>query len=270
MEISVFAWVVFSGVCLLFGLSYHNSKLEIWTLVVLSTVVLVMVIYQSWRTWYESHMSRVSIIVAAWLLVAVVTGAWVGLFSYECCISEYWMAQEMEARENVLPSEPAGAYSNAGEIVFADEARVDPSRAVGYKDTSVYCVAPIASDAPLETVQFWAAGMDCCGARGSFVCDDAWNPKARSGVVIRRAKDNTIMRDEVHDQYMKAVKLAEVTYSIASAKEPIFVRWVADPNQVELNIWRAGMGVMLGAIIIASLACGLQACGVHMYLRSRA
>jgi len=269
LEISVVAWVVFSCVCLLFGLSYHNSKVEIWTVVVLGIIVLLAVVYQSWHTWYESHMSRTSIIVATWLLVAVVTGSWVGLYSYECCISEYWMAHELEARTNVLPSEAAGAYSNAGAIVFADEARVDPSRSVGFKDNAVYCVAPVASDAALDTVQFWAAGTDCCGARGSFHCDDAWNPKARSGLVILPKPDNSIIHEDVREQYMKAVRLAEVTYAIASAKEPIFVRWVSDPAQVELNIWRAGMGIVIAAIVIASLVCGLQAFAVHTVLRSR-
>jgi len=263
LKISVLAWVVFTITALLFGLSYHDSAVEIWTLVLIGVVVLVMVIGQSWRQWNESPHARISIIVAMWLLLSVGLGSFVGIFAYDCCIREYWTAQQLEARENVLPAEPAGAYANAGEIVFADEARVDPSKAVGYKDTSVYCVAPIASDAPMDTVQFWAAGLDCCGARGSFVCDDAWNPKAHSGLVIR----NSTLGEDLRGQYMKAVKLAEITYAIASVKEPIFVRWVSNPDQVELNIWRAGMGVLLACIIIATLVCGLQACGIHLALR---
>lgn len=266
MKMSVVAWVVFSITCLLFGLSYHDSSVEIWTLVLIGTGVLFIVIVQSWRQVNESSTARASLIVAVWLLLAVGLGCWVGLFAYDFGIREYWTAQRLEARGNVLPSEPAGAYGNAGEIVFADEARVDPGKAVGYKDTSVYCVAPIASDAPFDTVQFWAAGVDCCGARGSFVCDDAWNPKAHSGVVIRNQTFH-VMGKDVHAQYMKAVKLAEVTYAIASAEEPIFVRWVANPEQVELNIWRAGMGVLLASIIIASLFCGLQACAISVMLR---
>lgn len=268
MEISVVAWVIFSVICLLFGLSYHDSYTEIWTLIILGVCVLLMIIYQSWRQWYESSLNRVSVIVATWLLASVLLGTFVGIFSYDCCIGEYWTSQQLEARQNVLPSEPAGAYGNAGEIVFADEARVDPSKSVGFKDGNVFCVAPVASDAPMDTVQFWAAGLDCCGARGSFVCDDAWNPKAHGGIVIRNGTWS-MMTEDIRAQYLKAVKLAEVTYSIASVKEPIFVRWVSNPGQVELNIWRAGMGVLLGAIIISALVCGLQACALHVCLNGK-
>jgi len=35
-----------------------------------------------------------------------------------------------------------------------------------------YCVAPILS-ADAEKAEFWAVGVDCCGARASFMCDDA-------------------------------------------------------------------------------------------------
>lgn len=265
IEIGIGAWAVFSVVCLLFGLSYHNSKVEVWSMVLLVIGVLIIVIATSWRSWNESHTARASIIIAMWMLAAVVMGTLVGLFSYDCCIGEYWLSQRLEARENVLPSEPAGAYANAGEIVFADEARVDASKSVGFKDSSTYCVAPVASDAPLDTVQFWAAGMDCCGARGSFVCDDSWNPKAHAGVVILNVS-NHLMRSDTYAKYLKAIKLAEVTYAIASVKEPILVRWVANPDQVQLNVWRAGFGVLLAAIIVAALVCGLQAFAMSIVL----
>lgn len=263
VQVSIAAWIFFSAICLLFGFSYHTSSTEIWTLITLVAVVLIMVVAQNWRQWHEASVHKVSVIVALWLFAALILGSWVGLFAFDCCIGEYWMTQKLEARMNVLPAEPAAAYANAGSIIFADEARVDPGKSVGYKDGSVFCVAPVASDAPMDTVQFWAVGLDCCGARGTFVCDDAWNPKAHAGVVIR----NSTFYEELRNGYLKAVKLAEVTYDIASNKEPIFVRWVSNPNQVELNIWRAGFGVLLAAIIISALVCGLQACGMHVLLR---
>lgn len=257
------AWVVFSVISLTFGLTYHSSYVQIWAVVFLGTIVLCAIIWQSWRFRFEMPSSRAHLIIGVWLLVSVVWGVVVGLSAYDCCISEYWHAQELEARENVLPSEAAAAYANAGEIVFADEARVDAGKAVGYKDTTTYCVAPIASDAPFEQVQFWAAGTDCCGARGTFTCDDAWNPKARAGLVIH---DVSTMNEGLIPKYKDAVKLAEATYSIASTKDPIFVRWVADPDQVELNIWATGMGVLLSCIFISALCCGLQVCAVHSAL----
>lgn len=257
------AWVLFSSICLIFGFTYHSDKVQIWSVLIIGSIVLLVVIWQSWRYRFEEASARAHLIIGVWLLTSLLFGTAVGYFSYDCCISEYWQMQQLEARENVLPSEAAAAYANSGEIVFADEARVDVGKAVGYKDTTTYCVAPVASDAPFDQVQFWAAGKDCCGARGSFSCDDAWNPKARAGLVIR---DVSRMIEGDRVQYMKAVKLAEATYSIASAKDPVFVRWVTDPDQVELNIWAAGMGVLLSCIFISALCCGLQVCAVHSAL----
>lgn len=258
------AWITFTVISLIFGLTYHSDKIQIWSVIIIGTLVLLAIIYQSWKfAAVGDQGARVHMLIAVWLLLSVFWGVAVGLFSYDCCISEYWVTQNLEARANVLPSEPAAAYANAGELVFADEARVDAGKAVGYKDTTTYCVAPVASDAPFEQVQFWAAGTDCCGARGTFTCDDAWNPKARAGLVIH---DFAEWSEGTRQHYMKAVKLAEATYSIASAQEPVFVRWVADPDQVELNIWAAGMGVLLSSIFISALCCGLQVCAVHSAL----
>lgn len=268
MQVSVIAWLIFSGICLMIGFAYMDASREIHTILGLGCIFLMLVMYNSWQTRDVSPMSRASFIVSSWLLFAVVMGAWVGLVSYECCIGEYWMYQRLEKRTNVLPSENAGAYANAGGIIFADEARVDSSRSAGYKNENVFCVAPIASDAATATVQFWAGGVNCCAARGNFVCDDSWNDEAHGGIVIRNGSSSPVHKD-LYGQFMKAVKLAEVTYSIASAEEPVFVRWVESPTQVELNIWRMGLGVILACIIIAALFCGMQACLIHMIINKK-
>ena len=52
------------------------------------------------------------------------------------------------------------------------------------KDGSTYCVALIV-DAATSSVQFWAAGVNCC-SRGNFECDDAWDEKAHAGLVLRQ------------------------------------------------------------------------------------
>lgn len=184
--------------------------------------------------------------------------------------SIYWLYHDSHAYANVLPSEPAAGYLDAGKIVFAEEAHVDAGRGMGFKDGnfrqqssvklanvffemcrnshlfapmntrcflmgstlgrhrsillmtatsstvfvletfgfhsfavwkhhvcklftlaalaqdgSTYCVAPIV-DAATSSVQFFAAGIDCC-SRGNFECDDAWDEKAHAGLVLRHA-----------------------------------------------------------------------------------
>merc|ERR1719235_1022190 len=129
--------------------------------------------------------------------VAVIFGTLAGLYNYHTHMFQYWSYDENRSYTNVLPSEPAAAHGDAGKMVFANTARVDTTRAVGYKAGTTYCVAPILDDAQLDRVEYWAAGIDCCPSRGDFVCDDAWNPKAKSGVVVM---DITGRRGDVHSR----------------------------------------------------------------------
>lgn len=259
-------WVIFSCVCLFFGLLFHNNELQIWSLVSLSAFVIGMSAWMSWREYMNGSIkARNHFVYAMWLLLTIMFASLVGIFAYDMRIRHYWLSQELEARANVIPSEPAGAYENVGEIVFADEARLDVGRSLGYKDVRRYCVAPIAGDVPADKVQFWAAGLDCCSARGNFQCDDAPDRKARSGIVLR---DWGQLTKDKRPYYMKAVKQAEVVYDIASAKEPIFVQWISDPDKVESKIWWEGMTIILAAIIFAPLFCGMTAFSIAPMLHN--
>ena len=151
------------------------------------------------------------------------------------------------------------------------------------QDGSTFCVAPIVDSEANASVQFWAAGVDCCGGR--FDCDDAWDGKAHAGV--RRAwreqplgfdappknllgltcswlngfdamqrggrtqarpmgpglqNQTHFMSRELlafggHElRYASAVRQAEAAYGLKSAKEPIFVQWVIDPEKAGVDM----------------------------------
>merc|ERR1719265_981909 len=117
-------------------------------------------------------------------LFAILFSVLCGQYNYWMHMFPYWSYDENRSYQNVLPTEPAEAHSDAGKIQFSHTARVDTSRAVGYKSGVVYCVSPILDDTQLDRVEYWAAGTNCCPARGDFLCDDTWNPKAKSGVVV--------------------------------------------------------------------------------------
>merc|ERR1719379_1338649 len=163
---------------------------------------------------------------------ACMFGCLCGLYNYYTHMMQYWTYDENRAYSNVLPTEPAEAHADAGKIVFAHTSRVDTSRAVGFKSGSTYCVAPILDDTQGDRVEYWAAGVDCCPARGDFACDDAFNPKAKSGVVIldTTGGDTAVSAGETtagfsmwkskRDYYVKAVRLAEAHFSITSAEFP--------------------------------------------------
>ncbi|CAE7213174.1 unnamed protein product [Symbiodinium sp. KB8] len=180
-------------------------------------------------------------------MAGVVVSSCLGLVAYKSFYSHYWLYRSSHSYVNVLPSEPAAGYLDAGKLVFADEARVDAKRGLGFKDRSVYCVAPIIDDSKPEKIQFWAAGQDCCSARGDFECDDAWDRKAHAGVVVRRAAP----------EYLQAVKQAKAVYGLSSPAEPIFVQWVVDPEKVELNYWLLGNGVLIGSCLVFLVLSGV-------------
>jgi len=181
---------------------------------------------------------RMLFYVSAQCMAAVCISTLTGLITYHAFLESYWSYADSHAYANILPSEAAAGYADAGKVVFADEARIDGLRALGFKDGRTYCVAPVRGDSE-EPVQFWAAGVDCCGGRGGFTCDDAWDPRARSGLVL--------INHDRHLQYTLAVRQAKAAFGLASAEEPIFVRWVVDPERVQLNLWRVGFGVLLSA-----------------------
>jgi len=235
--LALIPWLAFSCVCLLFAYVYHYMKGFIWFMVIVGSGVC---LANGSKNFSKTKINWICCCSAA-CFVAIIMGATTGLTVYDEYIGTYWFYTENHAYTNVLPSNPAGGYADAGELIFADEAHVDTNRAVGYQDVNRYCVAPIIDDAVVDQVQFWAAGMDCCGQRGGFYCDDSWSEKARSGVVIR---DVSVLRQETHVQYLQAVRAAEAAFDLVSASEPIFVRFVIDPELVTLNCWRAGVGIL--------------------------
>jgi hypothetical protein len=266
LQYSLVAWIVFTVTSLFCGFFYHNNETLIWIIVIVGGLIAARVIYLSAKRYFfpdeggdtalprgrREQLNR--ILVSAWLLLSALCGFAVGLFAYELYIRKFFLSQELVIRQNVLPSEPAAAYANAGEIGFAEEARIDLRKTIGYQDSDVYCVAPIAGDVPLEKVQFWAAGVNCCGARSGFVCDDAWDPKARAGIILHDNEHSQLVKD-MRPYYMKAVKMAEATYSIASVNEPVFVKWVADPDRVEWNFMIMGFAVIVCCVLMAVVCC---------------
>merc|ERR1719359_636090 len=252
-------WLMFVTLAVLFTFAYHHFYLVVWTLVLawMCFAFIFMALDSRGRmggSWF--------LFLGLLCLFAVVNACLVGSYNYWMHMFHYWSFDENRGYTNVLPSEPAAAHADAGKIVFSNTARVDTTRAVGYKSGTVYCVAPILDDTQLDRVEYWAAGVDCCPARGDFNCDDSWNPKARSGVVIldTSAGDASVSSGDSsigfslfrsrRDYYLKAVRQAEANFGVTSADHPLFVRWVGDPQQIQDDYWRSGVGFLVATVCI--------------------
>lgn len=112
---------------------------------------------------------------------------------------------------------------DAGGVFFAAGTALDSSKAMGFRSTETYCVAPVAPrDGQPSTYDFWVVGVDCCGqgASGRFHCGDFNDVEARAG--LRLLGDDAF--------YRLAVQQAEAAFGIR-ASHPLFFSWLRDPVQ---------------------------------------
>lgn len=247
-------WMMFLTIVLLFSFLYHHHWAVVWALVLAGFVMSIFFLILNARArmggaWYLT-LGLLCVFGCIWGTVA-------GLCNYYTHMFQYLSYDENRSYINVMPSEPAAAHADAGKILFTSSARVDTNRAVGYKQGSTYCVAPILEEAQLNKVEYWAAGVDCCPMRGDFSCDDSWNSNAKGGAIVLESNNLIVSR---RDMYMKAVATAEAGYGLISAKEPLFVRWVADPQAFQDEFWRSGIGFILastGTYLLLSISFGV-------------
>lgn len=184
------------------------------------------------------------------MLFATVAGCVVGECVYSLFFMSYWRAGTLGAHFNVLPTEPAAVNEDAGELSFSMSSRVDITKTVGYKDNSVYCVAPILDDTQAAQVQFWAAGVNCCEPRSNFRCDDVEDASARSGVVIPPGTGGMFLTP-THEKFQAAAQEAAAAYGLETPQDPIFVRWLLDPRVYEEKTLKMGL-------IVLAIACGVH------------
>jgi len=236
----LFPWLVFSCVMCLLTFPYHKFQILVWVLVGFCAAlsIIFFTLKQRGGNWY--------LFCGALCALAVALGVVLGLYNYHEYMYAYWTYDENREYTNVIPSEPAAAHSDAGKLYFTTDSHVDTFKAVGFKhEGSTYCVAPIMDDTQTSRVEYWAVGfMDppCCDRRSTFTCDDAANPKAQAGLVV--LDDEGFLSKNFREYYMGGVKEAEAAFELVSASKPVFVRWVVDPDEVQNDYWKSGVGFL--------------------------
>jgi len=249
-------WFLFILVCALMGFVFHAYPKSVVAVVVAMLALSVM--HSLLGISNPKHRSWIPL--GGLCALAVGLGMCCGLVAFRLNLFYYWSYQNDRAYTNVLPSDDAVGYGDAGKMIFAEESRVDTTRALGYKSGYMYCVAPILDDADATKVQFWAVGQDCCGKRGGFTCDDSWDPQARAGMVVR--DDGRVFGDSLRDSYMHAVKMAEASYGIITVEQPIFVRWVVNPVAVQDGYFASGLGILAIGVAVHLVLSFILACAI--------
>jgi len=227
-------WFVFLSVLLLFTYGYAHTPEFTWVFCGFLAAGSLTAVAMSRRD-ANPYMSALGVLV----LFALVFGTLGGLYNYEVHMAPYWNYDGSREYTNVLPSEPAGSVMDAGKLQFANVAHVDTTESVGYKHGDTYCVAPIKDGNSGSRVEFWAVCVNQCSGRRDFRCDDVSDPAARSAVVL--IDHSTFMPSQM-EYFKRAVKEAEASFDLVSSSEPMFVRWIKDPDTYQKDLFSAGTG----------------------------
>jgi len=177
------------------------------------------------------------------VLVACVAAPVAGQKIFETDMTQYWMHKNGVAYRGVVPSKPADAYQDANLIGFSAMSRLDLRQVLGNRpqgSRTTYCVAPIIdARSPSKEVNFWAAGLDCCEPLRSFLCGDAANAEARTGIVMPSSTSQYAA--DRWDLFRKAASDAAELYGLTLPERPIFVRWHVDAKAVQSESLHQGI-----------------------------
>lgn len=158
-------------------------------------------------------------------LLAWAAGVIAGDANYKYYMEPFYDTTSLSSYAAVDASVMTGQQlMDAGRIIFMPGTKLDVSRSSGFKNSEVYCVAPIVTGSnakPLPNYDFWAVGTNCCtGTVPDFQCGEYQNPNANAGL--------RLMRDDEAPFYRMAVEQAEASFKIKS-RHPLFFQWVKDP-----------------------------------------
>lgn len=188
--------------------------------------------------------------------------AWVGAFVqgdsiYTRFTSAYYDIDSLASYPSVDPTKSTGTdLMDAGVVEFTPESKLDLTKTIGFKDGTIYCVAPIVVPGQdMAHYDFWAVGTNCCG---SHPIDNAHGPTYKCGEynIPHVHKGIRIMDDSKRNFYRLAVKEAEATYNIDSS-HPVFLHWMADPSAELLALqddaWKFFLFNVVGCCLIVKL-----------------
>lgn len=188
--------------------------------------------------------------------VACILAIWFGSTGYQWYMREFWWMEIGRHYTELDATTSAQSRNDASWLHFKEGSHVDTMKTVGYRDGSIYCVAPVLSVNQVTRVEYWAIGKDCCQKRSGFTCGDAGKPGAQSAIAL-------LGKDFVEKAlYLRAVRQAEATYKLASAEGALLVQWVRDPKSIRDGLLRSGvymllLGAAMDLIVSIVLMCAM-------------
>jgi len=230
---NIFApWFVFCTIYAAMSFSFHYQHPTLaWMLVFAALAMVGVVAYLAYRTKLQDRDPMWYTFGTISLLIAVLLSAVFGDMNFWYNMQPFYDIQNLNTYPSVNPARERGQQlMDAGRVYFSDGSGLDMTKAMGFKNLDLYCVAPIVNgQAQLASYDFWAVGINCCsGVSSDFRCGEFNNPHARSGL--------RLMRDDQRPFFRLAVQQAEAAYNL-KATHPLFFYWMQDPV-AEMNSFR--------------------------------
>lgn len=217
-------WMLFTLVMLPFGLWYQVVPWVAWLVFVTGLLLCSLCVFAGLRP--HSGPRLFLFLMAASCSMAIILGMLLGFYCHFAWVRTYVVYKNSESYNRISPSDVPGPALDAGSISFTNDAFLDDSKSVGFKDDKTYCAAPILSKAALmNTAAFWAVGEDCCEARGKFNCGISPARIINGGLVVI---EGGWFAPPVRPYYMLAAKQAAATYHLTLPEEVTFLQWTED------------------------------------------
>lgn len=236
-------FAMFSLVACLSSLVFQTLSNLVWSAIGLcQCIALLFIIVRPSR-----QGSQYWFILGVLCFLATVAGAASGLFNYGRNMYKYWVYEGQQTYTNVWSGTPALNHLDAGKIDFVSTSELDPSLSYAYFTAHhTYCITPIIDSLNRPTtIQYWAAGVDCC-ADNQFTCDSATNSTADQGLVWL---DDPLFTNNNVAEFRQAATAAETSLGIKAAKDALFVRWVSDVNQAQETYRYNGITFLISSLI---------------------
>jgi len=177
----------------------------------------------------DKHSTLWSAFFVVSLTIAIGLGMFLGDVNYVMNESPVYFSIFLNKYYDLDPGATRGnAVMDGGIVKFSSGSHVDTTKATGFKNRNVWCVAPIVKDEAPATgsYDFWAIGEDCCsgevGDFGNCLPDSNEEYDAPWGIVL--------MDDKMRPYYELAVQQAVASSNVTSLN-PRLYRLTMHPNR---------------------------------------
>jgi hypothetical protein len=169
---------------------------------------------------YESMTAKVLVVTSfsAWVAATVLAQS-----NYAQSMQAYYTLSNLNSYSDVDVLMSGTTAMDSGWLTFRSGTFIDASKAHGFKNDDVYCVAPLTREgATSDSYDYWVVGLNCCnGGTGDFHCAA---PSASDSPGGLRVVDDNLL-----GFYSLAVKQTAANLGL-KAEHPIFLTWESQPE----------------------------------------